>query len=106
MVSGITHANLHVSLSMFLLCGPARFVGSADPPRTNSTARPLKYHFLQAAHVDKLRSGQLEVVEVNDLAMANLDGVLEGKRSLLVKCRHVGSFLWRECERWSQMWRL
>lgn len=46
---------------------------------THSIARPLKSRFLEAAHIDRVRAGQLEVVEVNDLAKDSLEGVLNGE---------------------------
>ena len=59
---------------------------------THSTARPLKSRFLEAAYIESVRLGQLEVVEVDDLALASLERVLVGKvsfdRSLLQ------SFFW------------
>lgn len=50
-----------------------------DNFHTHSTARPLKSRFLEAAHIDRVRAGQLEVVEVNDLAKDSLEGVLNGE---------------------------
>ena len=49
-----------------------------------STARPLKSRFLESAYIESVRRGQLEVVEVNDLARGSLEHVLAGASSSVI----------------------
>ncbi|KAF8521129.1 hypothetical protein JB92DRAFT_1831488 [Gautieria morchelliformis] len=46
--------------------------------RVRCTANPLKSRFLEAAHLHLVRAGQLEVVQVRDLATESLDRALVG----------------------------